>query len=100
MEKTPPFGESSDSVLATLKVIPDRWSALILREAFFGVRRFSDFRRRLGIARNTLTDRLNRLVDEGVLEVSVIAANGRKLALNQLRPGDVFGEIAVFDPGC
>lgn len=56
-----------DSVLATLDVLPDRWSALVLREAFFGVRRFSEFRRNLSIARNTLTDRLNRLVEEGVL---------------------------------
>ena len=57
-----------DSVLAALEVLPDRWSALVLREAYFGVRRFSDFRRNLGIARNTLADRLNRLVEQGVLE--------------------------------
>ncbi len=56
-----------DSVFAALDVLPDRWSALVLREAFFGVRRFSDFRRNLSIARNTLTDRLNRLVEHGVL---------------------------------
>ena len=62
-----------DSVFAALEVIPDRWSALVLREAFFGVRRFSDFRRSLGIARNTLTDRLNRLVEQGVLEKQRIA---------------------------
>ena len=62
-----------DSVFTALEVIPDRWSALVLREAFFGVRRFSDFRRSLGIARNTLTDRLNRLVEQGVLEKHRIA---------------------------
>ena len=56
-----------DSVVAALDVLPDRWSALVLREAFFGVRRFSEFRRNLSIARNTLTDRLNRLVEQGVL---------------------------------
>ncbi len=65
--------ERRDSVFAALEVIPDRWSALVLREAFFGVRRFSDFRRSLGIARNTLTDRLNRLVEQGVLEKQRIA---------------------------
>ena len=54
-------------MVAALDVLPDRWSALVLREAFFGVRRFSDFRRNLSIARNTLTDRLNRLVEQGVL---------------------------------
>lgn len=69
-----PAGASrKDSVLAALEVIPDRWSALVLREAFFGVRRFSDFRRSLGIARNTFTDRLNRLVEQDVLEKQRIA---------------------------
>lgn len=68
-----PGAERRDSVVAALEVIPDRWSALVLREAFFGVQRFSDFRRSLGIARNTLTDRLNRLVEQGVLEKQRIA---------------------------
>ncbi len=68
-----PGANREDSVVAALEVIPDRWSALVLREAFFGVRRFSDFRRSLGIARNTLTDRLNRLVEQGVLERQRIA---------------------------
>ena len=68
-----PGAKRRDSVVAALEVIPDRWSALVLREAFFGVRRFSDFRRNLGIARNTLTDRLNRLVEQGVLEKQRIA---------------------------
>jgi len=39
------------------------------------------------------------ILDEGRLEVSVLSAAGRKLSLNQLRPGAVFGEIAVLDPG-
>lgn len=68
-----PGVERRDSVFAALEVIPDRWSALVLREAFFGARRFNDFRRSLGIARNTLTDRLNRLVEQGVLEKQRIA---------------------------
>lgn len=39
------------------------------------------------------------VLDAGLLEVSVMAAEGRKLSLNLLRPGDIFGEIAIFDPG-
>jgi CRP-like cAMP-binding protein len=39
------------------------------------------------------------VLDEGLLEVSVYSANGRKLSLNQLQPESVFGEIAIFDPG-
>ena len=56
------------SVARALEAIGDRWTMLVIRDAFLGVRRFDDFQRDLGIARNVLTDRLNRLVDEGVLE--------------------------------
>ncbi len=55
------------SIAATLDVIGDRWSLLILRNVFRGTHRFSEFVDELGIARNLLTDRLNRLVDTGVL---------------------------------
>src|SRR5437764_9201647 len=55
------------SIARTLEVIGDRWSILILRDAFRGVRRFDDLQRDLGIARNILTDRLQKLVDHGVL---------------------------------
>lgn len=49
-------------------VIGDRWSLLIVRDAFDGVRRFGEFQRSLGMARNILTDRLRKLVDAGVLD--------------------------------
>jgi DNA-binding HxlR family transcriptional regulator len=55
------------SVARTLDIVGDRWSILVLREAFLGVRRFEVMQRHLGIARNVLTDRLNRLVDAGIL---------------------------------
>lgn len=50
-----------------MDLLGDWWTPLVLREAFYGIRRFDDFQRTLGIARNTLTDRLHRLVDEGLL---------------------------------
>ena len=53
---------------AALDLLGDRWTLLILRDAFYGVRRFEDFHRDLGIARNILTSRLNELVDRGILE--------------------------------
>lgn len=56
------------SVARALEVVGERWTLLILRDAFLGVRRFEDFQRSLGIARNVLTARLQRLVDEGLLE--------------------------------
>jgi DNA-binding HxlR family transcriptional regulator len=55
------------SIARTLEVIGDRWTLLVIRDAFLGVRRFEDFQKSLGVARNVLTDRLNRLVDEGIL---------------------------------
>jgi DNA-binding HxlR family transcriptional regulator len=56
------------SVAQTLKVIGDRWSFMVIREAFFGVRRFDDLQTKLGIAPNILTDRLDHLLAEGVFE--------------------------------
>lgn len=54
------------SVARSLSIIGDRWSFLILREGWTGVRRFEEMRENLGIAPNILTDRLNRLVDAEV----------------------------------
>ena len=66
------LGRSYDSqvcsVAGALEVVGERWTLLILRDAFLGVRRFDDFQRSLGAARNVLQTRLERLVDEGILE--------------------------------
>jgi DNA-binding HxlR family transcriptional regulator len=51
-----------------MDLLGDWWTPLVLREAFYGVRRFDEFQTGLGIARNTLAERLRRLVDEGLLE--------------------------------
>jgi DNA-binding HxlR family transcriptional regulator len=56
------------SIARALEVVGERWTLLIVRDAFLGLRRFDEFHENLGIARNVLTDRLNRLVDEGILE--------------------------------
>ena len=56
------------SIARSLTVLGERWTFLILREAFYGVRRFSDIQRNLGIARNILSTRLQSLVAAGVLE--------------------------------
>jgi DNA-binding HxlR family transcriptional regulator len=55
------------SVAQCLEVVGEWWSMLIIRDTFLGVTRFDDFQRRLGISRNILNDRLNTLVDAGVL---------------------------------
>jgi DNA-binding HxlR family transcriptional regulator len=55
-------------VAQTLERVGEWWSLMILRECFHGTRRFADFERRLGIAKNILSSRLKRLVEVGVLE--------------------------------
>jgi DNA-binding HxlR family transcriptional regulator len=56
------------SIARALEVVGERWTLLIIRDAFLGLSRFDQFQESLGIARNVLTDRLNRLVEEGILE--------------------------------
>ena len=56
------------SLARTLAVVGDRWTMLVLRDAFLRLRRFDEFQASLGIARNVLSDRLNRLVEAGILE--------------------------------
>lgn len=56
-------------VARSVDLIGDRWLLLILRDAFDGSRRFSEFQRGLGMARNILSDRLRRLVDGGLLTI-------------------------------
>ena len=61
------IGEQPCSVARALSVFGDRWTMLILRNAFMGVRRFDDFQRSLGLTRHVLSERLKRLVEHGVL---------------------------------
>ncbi|WP_066741701.1 helix-turn-helix domain-containing protein [Cupriavidus sp. D384] len=67
--RTTPQQSETCPVARSLDVVGDRWSLLIVRDAFDGVRRFSDFQRGLGMARNILADRLHKLVEAGVLEL-------------------------------
>ena len=55
------------SVASTLEIIGERWTILILRDVFMGIRRFEDLQRDLGVARNILQARLERLVDSGIV---------------------------------
>jgi DNA-binding HxlR family transcriptional regulator len=56
------------SIARAMEILGERWTFLILRESFYGVRRFSDIQRNLGIARNILSTRLQTLVGAGILE--------------------------------
>jgi DNA-binding HxlR family transcriptional regulator len=62
------FEDMACSVAQCLEVVGEWWSMLLIRDAFLGVRRFDEFQERLGISRNVLTQRLTKLVEEGVLQ--------------------------------
>lgn len=62
------FADMNCSIAQTLKLVGEWWTLLILRDSFLGVRRFDDFVERLGISRNVLTDRLDKLVEAEILE--------------------------------
>ena len=66
--KRTPFSSWPCSVARSVDLLGDWWTPLILRDAYFGLKRFEDFQRDLGIGRNVLAQRLRRLVDEGMFE--------------------------------
>jgi DNA-binding HxlR family transcriptional regulator len=72
------WDRSRCSVAGTLAVVGEKWSLLVLREAFLGVRRFADFQRILGAPRAVLTDRLGTLVDQGILRRVPYQAEGER----------------------
>lgn len=71
MGRTADYSRQSCSIAATLEVIGDPWTLLVIRDAFRGVRRFEQWQERLGVARNVLASRLKSLVQHGVLEPRV-----------------------------
>jgi DNA-binding HxlR family transcriptional regulator len=62
------FEDFNCSAARALDILGDKWTMLVIRDAFYGVSTFSEFRDRLGIARNVLTDRLEHLVRHDILE--------------------------------
>ena len=72
------WDRSRCSVAGTLAVVGEKWSLLVLREAFFGVRRFADFQRLLGAPKAVLSDRLATLVEQGILTRVPYQAEGER----------------------
>ena len=69
MERTN-YQASNCSIARTLQVLGEKWTLLIIRESFYGATRFEQFHRVLNCPRNLLSERLTRLVEEGILERS------------------------------
>lgn len=68
-------GTLNCSVARTLSVVGDRWTLLILRNAFLGTRRFDDFQTQLGMTRHLLAERLKRMVEAGIFRKQAYQAN-------------------------
>lgn len=97
MAKKPALREDPCPMARSLYIVGDRWSLLIIRDAFDGSRRFGEFQRSLGVAKNMLTERLKLLVEEGIL-AHVPASDGSsyfEYALTK-KGEDLFPIIVAF----
>ena len=75
MVKRTRFEDAECPIARSLDSLGDWWSLLIIRDALLGIRRFSEFQRNIGLARNILTTRLRTLVEHGILK-TVPASDG------------------------
>jgi DNA-binding HxlR family transcriptional regulator len=82
------YTEEICPIARSLEIVGERWTLLVVRDAFYGVRRFSDFRAHLNTPKAVLSERLSLLVEEGVLakkpgsggrDEYVLTAKGRRL---------------------
>jgi len=62
------YEDQNCSIARSLELVGERWTLLIVRDVFLGVRRFDDLQRSLGVSRGILAERLDRLVESGILE--------------------------------
>lgn len=82
-------------VAKMMNVFGDRWTWLLVREAFYGATRFTEFQRNTGASRNILTDRLNALVANGVFEQVDIGVRGHRVAYGLTQKGSALLPVMV-----
>lgn len=75
------YSAANCSVAAALAIIGEKWTLSVLREAFFGLRRFDDMHQAIGCARNILSDRLAKLVEHGLMERCAYQQEGQRQRL-------------------
>jgi DNA-binding HxlR family transcriptional regulator len=63
-----PFEDQNCSIAGALAIVGERWTLLVIREVLLGRRRFQDIKRNTGVAPNILSDRLDTLVEHGIVE--------------------------------
>jgi len=82
------FAEMNCGIGRALEVLGDWWTLLIVRDAFFGARRFGDFEKSLGIAKNILSARLEHLVRHGVFERTDVGSEGERFEYRLTEKGE------------
>jgi len=82
------FDDMNCGIAQALEVLGDWWTLLIVRDAFFGARRFGEFERSLGIAKNILSARLQHLVDHGVFERVDAGTSGERYEYQLTNKGE------------
>lgn len=89
------YSDMNCSVAQSLDIVGDPWTLLVVRDVMFGFRRFNDIQERLGIARNTLTDRLATLVDHGVLRKDAYQDNPERFEYHLTPKGRALSPIII-----
>lgn len=97
------------AIARSLQVIGDWWSLLIVREAFLGLQRFGEFQKSLGLAKNILSARLKKLVEEGIMRLEPDGETSTRSRYVLTEKGEAldvvlvalwqWGEKACFEPG-
>jgi len=83
------------SIACALEQVGEWWSLLIVRECMMGTTRFDDFQHKLGIARNVLTARLNRLIEHGVLVKTLAEGSERRTEYRLTGKGEALYPVLV-----
>lgn len=109
------YEHQSCSLARALEILGERWTLLIVRDAFHGLTRYDEFLRSLGLATNVLTTRLQKLVERGVLERTAprgsyhLTQKGRDLFpvvlslmawADRYEPGPAGPEVLILHTGC
>ena len=82
------FSDMNCGIAQALEVLGDWWTLLVVRDAFFGTRRFGDFEKSLGIAKNVLSARLAHLVEHGIFEKVDVGAEGSRFEYRLTEKGE------------
>jgi DNA-binding HxlR family transcriptional regulator len=89
------FANTNCGVGQALEAVGDWWSLMIVRDAVFGIRRFSDFAQSLGVAKNILTTRLDHLVAHGIFEKVDVGSTGTHFEYQLTNKGEALLPVLI-----